>query len=147
MKLSQTVICSLAFILFATYVNSQALTEKQKEREKNKVDIYSSEEKDNLQRWFYDQTNMLGLSESVRDNYQRIISDNVYDMRRLNDKDSGNSQEEIVDKFGKLVDKTNTSVKPLLTDDQYAKHLENFGRLADSAIKKQKKIWNEYGWG
>ena len=147
MKLFRTVICVLTFVLFAISVKSQTLTEKQKEREKNKVDIYSSEEKDNLQRWFYEQTNMLGLSESVRDNYEGIISDNVFDMRRLNDKDSGNSQEEIISKFNKLVNKTNASVKPLLTDDQYTKHLNNFGRLADGAINKQKKIWIEHGWG
>jgi len=128
------IVCSL---FVCSSVNSQTLTEKQKEREKNKVEIYSSKEKDNLQMWFYEETNKMGLSEDVRDEYSSLVTDNVFDMRRLNDKDSENTPEEITVKFKKLVEKTNASVKPLLTDEQYEMHKKNFGKLTEAALKKQ----------
>ena len=123
-------------LLVCSSVTSQTLSEKQKEREKNKVDIYSPEEKDNIQMWFYEETKKMGLTEDVRDEYSSRFSDNVFDMRRLNDKDSENSQEEITEKFKKLVEKTNASVKPLLTEEQYEMHVKNFGKLTEAAIKK-----------
>ena len=118
-------------------VNGQTLTEKQKEREKNKVELYTPEEKDNLQMWFHEETKKLGLSEEVMEQYSTLVTDNVFDMRRLNDKDSENTPEEITEKFNKLVDKTNASVKSILTEEQYEMHKKNFGKLTDAAIKKQ----------
>jgi len=128
------IVCSL---FVCSSVNSQTLTEKQKEREKNKVELYTPEEKDNLQMWFYEETNKLGLSEDVRNEYSRIITDNIFDMRRLNDKDSENTPEEVTEKFNRLVEKTNASVKPLLTDEQFEMHKKNYGKLTEAALKKQ----------
>jgi len=138
MKILNSVVVVFSFLICSS-VYSQTLTEKQKEKEKNKVEIYSPEEKDNLQMWFYEKTNELGLSDSVREEYSSIISDNIFDMRRLNDDDSGNTPEELSEKFNKLVDKTNASVKPLLTEEQYEMHNKNFGKLTKAALKKQEK--------
>ena len=125
MKLFYTLI--LLFLCFS--ISSQTLTEKQKEREKNKVEIYTPDEKDNIQRWFYEATNKLELSETVRSEYNRILSDIVFDIRRLNDKDKDYSKTEIDTKFDALVKKANKEVKDILTKEQYSMHLENFGKL------------------
>lgn len=135
MKLAYTLL--IFFICFS--ISSQNLTEKQKEHEKNKVEIYSTDEKDNIQRWFYEETNKLKLSETNRAEYNRILSDNIFDIRRLNDKDKDYSQTERDTKFDSLVKKTNSQVKTILTEEQYAMHLEHFEKLVRDAKMKQVK--------
>ncbi len=125
MKLFYTLL--LLFLCFS--ISSQTMTEKQKEREKNKVEIYTPDEKDNIQRWFYEATNMLELSETVRSEYSRILTDILFDIRRLNDKDKDYSKTEIDTKFDALVKKANKEVKDIITKEQYSMHLENFGKL------------------
>jgi len=139
MKLTYTLAFTLIGLFTCITVSGQTLTEKQKEREKNKVEIYTSDEKDNIQMWFYNKTNEMNLSKPVRDQYNQIITDNIFDMRRLNDKDKDYTQDEINIKFDKLVEKTNASVKPILTNEQYEMHLENFGKLMHEAKTKQNK--------
>jgi len=135
MKLFYTLL--MFFICFS--ISSQTMTEKQKEREINKVEIYSSDEKDNTQLWFYNKTNEMNLTKPVRNQYNQIITGTVFEMRRLNDKDKGYTQDEINSKFDELVEKTNVSVKPILSDEQYEMHLHNFGKLTHNAKAKQNK--------
>jgi len=132
-------IYTLLMFLVCFSISSQNLTEKQKEHEKNKVDIYSADEKDNIQRWFYEETNKLGLSEAKRAEYNRILSDNIFDIRRLNDKDKDYSQTERDTKFDILVKKTNKEVKSILTEEQYIMHLKHFEKLVKDAKLKQLK--------
>jgi len=120
-------------------VNAQKLTEKQKEREANKVEIFTSEEKDNMQMWFHEETKKLNLSEEESERYRQIIANNVYKMRRLNDKDSKLTEEEVTTEFKKLVEKTNFEVKDVLSEEQYEMHLKNFNKLANSALKRNAK--------
>ena len=117
-------------------ISAQSLTEKQKEKEKNKVEIYSSDERDNIQMWFHEETKKMGLSENVQNEYDAIISDAVFDMRRLNDKDKGYSNEKIESKLALIVEKTNKKVKPLLTEEQFLNHKKNFEEIVNNAKRK-----------
>ena len=60
-------------------------------------------------------------------------------MRRLNDKDSKLTEEEVTTEFKKLVEKTNFEVKDVLSEEQYEMHLKNFNKLANSALKRNAK--------
>jgi len=125
----------LSFI-FANSISAQSLSTKQKEREKNKVEIYSSEERDSIQMRFHEETKKLGLKKDVQDKYDAIISDAVFDMRRLNDKDKDYSDEKILKKLNLIVEKTNKKVEPLLTETQFQSHKENFKKIVNDAIEK-----------
>lgn len=131
-------------IFLFSFLNSgaQQLTRKQQERENNKVEIYTSEEKDNLQMWFHEQVKDMNLSNEVDAQYFGILVNYTSSMMRLNDKDKDYTEEEIKTRFDRLVEKLNNDVKPILTEEQYKMHLENFGRIVRSAQAKLKKNKN-----
>lgn len=130
-------IISLVFICACFNLFGQTgLSKKQQEKEANKVEMFSSEEKDSIQIRFYNRVVDMDLSDSTMESYREIITTNVYKMRRLNDKDSKNTPKMVIEKFDALVASTNKEVKPLLTKEQYTMHLKNFGVLAESVKQK-----------
>lgn len=122
-----------------SYAQINTFDTKQKKRMENKVEMFSSVEKDSIQLWFYNQTHKLGLSPKVRDEYSQILTDNVFDMRRVNDKDKMYTRKEQLEQLELISNKINTSVKPLLNDNQYKKHLANYEEVYDLIIKKFNK--------
>ena len=118
---------------------AQNKTEKEIELQEAKVDtVYTVEERANIQRWFYDRVNDMKLKPEVREDYDRIVNQYVFDMSRLNDSDKNYSRDEIHEKFNMLVGKMNGELKAILTTDQYVNHLENFGEIQRSIYRR----WN-----
>lgn len=138
MKLTKNTYLFCLAVLTAIGLQAQQskMSAKQLEREKNKVEIFTPAEKDNIQRWFYEQTNSMNLSEEVSAEYSATLVYYTYDMRRLNDKDQNRTHEEVLADFVKLFDRANEAVKPLLTDAQYKLHLEYFTKVARDAMKR-----------
>ena len=124
-------------VLFSCSLSAQTLTAKQKEREKNKVEIYSAEERDNLQRYYHEEVKKMNLSEKEESNYYETLVSYTYDMARLNDKDKGLNSEEIKTKLDGLVTKMNSEMKSMLSTEQYIIHLETFNRVLTSIYHKQ----------
>lgn len=124
-------------VLFSCSLSAQTLTAKQKEREKNKVEIYSAEERDNLQRYYHEEVKKMNLSEKEESNYYETLVSYTYDMARLNDKDKGFNSEEIKTKLDGLVTKMNSEMKSMLSTEQYIIHLETFNRVLTSIYHKQ----------
>ena len=124
-------ICITAF----SQANAQK-SQKEIDREKNKVEIFSDEEKANLQLHFYDKTKAMNLSEEVEEDYYRLVLHYIYDMRRLNDKDNNNSDEEVKQGLKTLTETMNSKIKPILSKDDYQTHLNNFNDLLDSVYRK-----------
>jgi hypothetical protein len=127
----------LALSLFATIYGQQ--TQKELEREKNKVQIFSDEERANLQLHFYDKTKEMNLSAEVEEDYYRLLLHYVYDMQRLNDKDKGNSDEEVKVQLEKIVSTMNSKIQPVLSKEQYQQHLNNFNDILE-------RIYGRKGW-
>lgn len=117
----------------------ETLTPKEKERMDNKVQVFTSDERDNIQMWFYEQTNKLGLDESTRNMYATILNDHIYDLGRLTDKDKHYNEAEILSKIEEDKVKVNAKIKPLLTENQYQQHLEHYNRVLDVYIKRIKE--------
>lgn len=136
MPLNNFVFCSFV-VLFSCSLSAQTLTAKQKEREKNKVEIYSAEERDNLQRYYHEEVKKMNLSEKEESNYYETLVSYTYDMARLNDKDKGFNSEEIKTKLDGLVTKMNSEMKSMLSTEQYIIHLETFNRVLTSIYHKQ----------
>lgn len=130
-----------AFMLFGSFCYAQVSTNdlKLKERMANKVEIFSPKEKDSIQIWFYNRTSKLGMSPQVREKYTQIMTDNAFDMTRLSDKDKGYNKKEQLEQLEVISNKINTSVRPLLNDNQYEKHLANYEIIYDLIIKRVKE--------
>ena len=128
----------LTFLTVSISSFSQELTEKQKERKNNKVEIFTSEERDNLQRFYYDEVNKMGLSDKEREEYYEVLLYHVFEMARLNDKDKDFTEEEITVKFNALTDKMNAKMKAMLKPEQYVMHLETFNKILYSVDRKNK---------
>ncbi|MFI1743087.1 hypothetical protein [Thalassobellus sediminis] len=129
-------ILTLSLIFVTLNAFSQQKTEKQKEREKNKVELYTPEEKDNLQEFYAEEVDKMKLSEEERDEYYNILLFYTHSMSRLDDKDKNYTQTEILDKFNTLHFKMNEKMKVLLTPEQYVIHLETFNRIIYSVSRK-----------
>ncbi len=126
----------LSLILVTINGFSQKKTQKQKEREKNKVELYTPEEKDNLQDFYAEEVDKMKLSEEERDEYYSTLLFYTHSMSRLDDKDKDYTQAEILEKFNILHFKMNEKMKILLTPEQYVIHLETFNRIIYSVSRK-----------
>ncbi|PNQ72830.1 hypothetical protein C1T31_09995 [Hanstruepera neustonica] len=131
---------SLIFVFFfgtLFTLGQNGKSEKQLRREAAKVDtVYTVEERARMGRWLYDRVNEMGLSDTVREQYDAIVFSHIFDMTRLNDKDKDYTDAEIQIKFDEIVDKMNLEVKAILTTEQYINHLENFAEIERSVYKK-----------
>ncbi|WP_422105921.1 hypothetical protein [Winogradskyella sp.] len=118
---------AIMFVLTSATVTGQS--QKQLEREKNKVHILTDEERANLQLLFYDKTKAMNLSEDTEEAYYRYFFHYVYDMQRLNDKDQDYNKEDMKKEFRKLVTKMDARMAPILTDEQFKMYKENWNAI------------------
>ena len=110
-------------------MNGQEMTQKQKEYEENKVEIFTIDERDNTQMWVQEEVEKMGLSEEVTNEYSNILLFYLGKIRRLDDKDMGNSKSDILEKMDHLIIKQNADVKEVLTEEQYEMHLEFYDKM------------------
>jgi len=136
----RSIYMTVVIVLICFPLSSQT-NRQQLDREKEKVMIFTPEERANLQLWFYEQTQKMGLSEEINAEYERIFYDHIFEMSRLNDKDNALNDKQIRGGFDAIVKKMNVQMKQLLTEEQYVQHLENFGEIVRSAYRKMN--WNE----
>ena len=133
----------LTILFLSLYVTSHGQkSQKQIDREKNRVEIFSDQERANLQLHFYDKTQEMNLSEDVEEEYYRLLLHYVYDIQRLNDKDKGLTNAEIKVDLEKLVTKMNSKIQPVLEEADYQTHLNNFNDLLKSIYRKKGWDWD-----
>jgi predicted RNA-binding protein Jag len=133
----------LTILFLSLYVNSYGQkSQKQIDLEKNKVQIFSDEERANLQLHFYDKTQEMNLSEAVEEEYYRLLLHYVYDIQRLNDKDKDFTNDEVKVELEKLVTKMNTKIQPVLSEAHYQTHLNNFNDILKSIYRRNGWEWN-----
>ncbi len=112
MKLNKTILLFIGFSFISLLnINAQELTQKQLEYEKNKVQIFTVNERDNLLNWFSDRAKLMNLTEAKEDEYINILIFYFVKMGRLDDKDKGNSKEEIIQKLDVLIKKQDAEIK------------------------------------
>ncbi|BAO74951.1 hypothetical protein WPG_0721 [Winogradskyella sp. PG-2] len=135
----------LIFILIFVLTFSFAIGQSQKEldREKNKVEILTVEERANLQMLFYNKMKKMKLTDEVEEEYYRYLLHYVYDMQRLNDKDKDYTDEEMKEELGKLVTKMDTRIEPILTEEQFKMHKKNWNDIMKVVYFKNGWKWNE----
>ena len=72
----RSIYVTVVIVLISIPLSSQTNTQ-QLDREKEKVMIFTPEERANLQLWFYEQTQKMGLSEETNAEYERIFYDQI----------------------------------------------------------------------
>ena len=120
----------MIFFASCLSMNGQEMTQKQKEYEENKVEIFTVQERDNTQMWVQEEeVGKMGLSEEVTNEYSNILLFYLGKIRRLDDKDMGNSKSEILEKMDQLIIKQNADVKEILNEEQYEMHLKFYDKM------------------
>ncbi len=135
MKLNITGLLFMAFL--STF--SQTKEEKLQERQNNKVEIFTSDEKDNLQAFVAEQVEKMKLSEKLREEYYGILLYYTNKMGRIGDKNKGYTEGEKKTKLDAMVIHLNDEVKEFLTEEQCKIHRESFGKIVTS-------VYNRKGW-
>ncbi|MBG6133367.1 hypothetical protein IWQ47_004706 [Aquimarina sp. EL_43] len=132
---------TITAILLLMFISVSAQTQKEKEQpgEKNKTEIFTSGEKDNLQFFFKEQVDKMKLSEDLSNDYYGIILYYSNKMGRIGNKDKGYTEAEKKTKFDAMVIQLNDEVKEILTKEQYQMHKENYGKIITS-------VYNRKGW-
>jgi len=119
----------MVFIASCLSMTGQEMTQKQKAYEENKVEIFTLEERDNIQMWVQEEVEKMGLSEEEISEYNNILLYYLGKIRRFDDKDKGNSKEQILQKLDQLIIKQNADVKEILSEEQYKMHLEFYDKM------------------
>lgn len=119
----------VAFLASCLNMKGQEMTQKQKEYEENKVEIFTLEERDNIQMWVQEEVEKMGLSEEEINEYNNILLYYLGKLRRFDDKDKGNSKEEVLKKMDQLIIKQNADIKEILSEEQYEMHLEFYDKM------------------
>ena len=124
------VLCITGLIIFSS-ITAQELS-----KEERKVEIFSSEEKDNLQLWFNDEVKRIDLNEEEMSQYSSIIVYYVAKIARLDDKDKGYSEERFKKELNSLLARQDKDLEDLLTPEQFEIHKEIYGEFLRSAYRR-----------
>ena len=115
----------ITLMLTGLFVNSQTLSPREQERQNNKVEVLTLEERWDLQIWFYQEVQKMNLDQETLENYESNFLMYSSRMTRLNDKDQDNTPEEVVEKLDELVEQMNDTMKTILPSEPYKIHEEN----------------------
>jgi len=118
----------LSFAFTFSILQSQELT-----KEERKVQIFTPDEKDNLQMWFHKEIHKMDFSQEELDDYNAVIVYYISKISRLDDLDKNYSKEEFKNELNKLLDKQNMDLQELLTPERYALHTEIYAEFLRSA--------------
>ncbi len=99
--------------------------------------LFTSNERDSLQVWFYDRATVMGLRDDVRDEFYNIILYHTYKMRNLEKKDKGYTSEEIRTKFDDLLQKQHKEIKAILDDKEYTYYLNTYEKLLKGVFERK----------
>lgn len=102
-------------------------------------EIFTSKDKDFLQRWHYEQILKMEITEKGRDEYFSRLNQFTYKMSRLGLPKYHYTDLERKHEFEKLVDKLDAAMKKTLSPNNYIIHHESFEHI--ERIVYEKRNW------
>lgn len=114
------------------------LSAQQEPENEVKVQIFTQEEKDNLQLWYHEGLQKMGLSEETEARYQSILTYYAVKMARLDDRDQEWTPEQFKGKLKEYLTKQESEIREILTPEQYTMHEEIYGEFLRSVYRR----WN-----
>ena len=139
MKTFKTISILLCLFFFNQITAQHKMTPAEKENAENKVQIYTSTERDNLQMWFHERVVTMELTEEQEEEYYRDVAYYVASISHLNNKDKGLTDEEVLAGMENYVTMLNTEVQPILSKEQYQIHLGSFKTFKKSFTNRLKE--------
>ena len=102
---------------------------KQKKYHENKVEIFTVEERNNIQNWIQKEFAQMNLSEEKEEQYSTILLSYMGKIQRLDDKDMGNSKEDIVQKMDEMIVNQDKELEKILSPEEFAMHVKIYDKL------------------
>jgi hypothetical protein len=108
----------------------------QESKEDLKVKIFTPEERNNLQLWYHEEIQRMGLSEEKESQYNSILIYYIAKISRLDDKDQDLSKAEFEWRLNEYLAKQDNDLREILTDEQFTIHKEIYGEFLRSAYRR-----------
>ena len=108
----------------------------QSDEDNNKVQIFTYEEKANLQLWYNEELQRMGFTPEELSQYYSIVFYYVAKIARLDDKDQDFTEDEFKARLNEYLEKQDRDLKEILTEEQFAIHKEIYGEFLRSAYKR-----------
>ena len=105
-------------------------------KEDLKVKIFTTEERDNLQLWYHEEVQRMGLFEEIASQYNSILVYYVAKISRLDDKDLDLSKTEFKARLNEYLKKQDDDLREILTNEQFTIHKEIYGEFIRSAYRR-----------
>ncbi len=121
----------LLFICTIGQIHAQEMS-----KEERKVQIFTYEEKANLQNWFNEEIKQMELTEERSAQYSAVIVYYVAKIARLDDKDQEFTKEEFKVKLNEYLGKQDKELQEFLSPEQFVIHKEIYGEFLRSAYKR-----------
>jgi hypothetical protein len=123
----------LAVLFFTGLIPLRAQQEPENEV---KVQTFTQEERDNLQLWYHEGLQKMGLSEETEARYQRILTYYAVKLARLDDRDQEWTPEQLKGKLKEYLTKQESEIREILTPEQYTMHQEIYGEFLRSIYRR-----------
>ena len=121
----------LIFLFTFANVKSQEL-----DKSSRKVQIFTPEEKDNLQLWFHDEVKAMEFTEEELDEYYGVIFYYISKISRLDDKDKEYTLNEFKKELNRYLSLQDEELKEMLSEEQFKLHNKLYGVFLKSAYKR-----------
>ena len=123
-------------LFFTLFVSAKPISAQEMSKEEAKVQIFTYEEKANLQNWFQEEIKRMEFDQETEAQYSSIITYYIARIARLDDKDQDYTKEEFKAKLNEYLSKQDNDLKEILTPEQFAIHKEIYGEFLRSAYKR-----------
>jgi hypothetical protein len=123
----------LAVLFFTGLIPLRAQQEPENEV---KVQTFTQEERDNLQLWYHEGLQKMGLSEETEARYQSILTYYAVKLARLDDRDQEWTPEQLKGKLKEYLTKQESEIREILTPEQYTMHQEIYGEFLRSIYRR-----------
>jgi hypothetical protein len=123
----------LLMMILLVGLNSYAQEYSKAER---KVQIFTPDEKDNLQMWFHKEIHAMDFTEEELDEYYAVVFYYISKISRLDDLDKGYTAAEFKVELNKLLAKQDADIKGMLTSDRYEIHNKTYDVFLVAAYKR-----------
>ncbi len=124
-------ILTLSLVFALPNLNAQEYSKAER-----KVQIFTPDEKDNLQMWFHKEIYKMDFTEEELDEYYAVIFYYVAKISRLDDLDKGYTKEEFKVELNKLLVKQEVDLKEMLTEERFNLHTTIYATFLKAAYKR-----------
>ena len=100
-------------------------------------EVFTSQERDSLQFWFYDRATVMGVKGEQREEFYNIVLYHSYKMKNLAKPSKGYTSQELKVKVEEVLEKQHAEVRALLDEEQYRYYLNTMNKIMAEVFKRR----------